>query len=234
MWQYIVGALALGYLSGSLSSARFVAAVARQPQALDGVQVEIGGSGEAYHVEWHAATTVSLSLGPRWGFLAMVLDMAKVALPTYAVRLLLPSQPYFLLTAAAGMVGHIWPVYFRFRGGGGATAMYGGLIGIDWIGLLVTFFGGMLLGIAVLRNVMVAYLAGFWLLIPWLWFRTQDPRFVAYAVFVNILFMVGLIPQVREYLRLRNLGIFDQEAWLRRTAMGRGMLRVARLFGTKL
>jgi acyl phosphate:glycerol-3-phosphate acyltransferase len=232
VWQQSLVALAFGYLVGSLSSARLVAALARQPEALTGVELPVEGSEDTFQVRSQGATTVSLSLGPRWGFLAMVLDMAKIAIPTWAVRILLPAEPYYLLTAAAGMVGHVWPIYFKFRGGRGVSAVYGGLIGIDWIGLFATFIGGMFLGIVVLRDVILAYFASFWLLIPWLWFRTQDLRFVAYAVFANIVFMLGMIPEIRQYQEFRRQGVVtDPTAVLRRTAMGRGMLRVARLFG---
>jgi acyl phosphate:glycerol-3-phosphate acyltransferase len=232
VWQYIVGALAVGYLIGSLSSARLAAALAQRPEALDGVELPVEGSSDAFRVRSQGATTVSLALGPRWGFLAMVLDMAKIAVPTYAVRLLLPAEPYYLLTAAAGMVGHIWPVYFGFRGGRGVSAVYGGLMGIDWIGIFATFLGGMFFGIVVLRDVVLAYFAAFWLLIPWLWFRTHDARFVAYAIFINIVFVLGMIPEIKQYRDFQRQGLVtDSTAVLRRTAMGRGMLRVARFFG---
>jgi glycerol-3-phosphate acyltransferase PlsY len=229
---YIAIACLIGYLFGSLSSARLVVALARQPKALANVEMAVEGSEDTFHVTAQGATTVSLKLGARWGFAAMLLDMAKIALPTLAVRFLLPQEPYHLLTAGLGMVGHIWPLFFGFRGGRGMSAVYGGLWGIDWIAIFATFAGGMILGIAVLRDVVLAYFAALWLLIPWFWFRTHDLRFVAYAVFVNVIFVLGMIPEIKQYRRFRQEGIVaDPQVYLEQTAMGRGMLRIARLFG---
>ena len=230
--SYIVIAAIGGYLVGSISFARLVAALAGRPDALERVEMSVEGTTEPLQFSSQGATTVSLALGKRWGFVTMVLDMAKIALPTLVARLMLPQEPYHLIVAAAGMVGHIWPIYYRFRGGRGMSAMYGGMLVIDWPGIFASFVGGILLGIVVLRNGMLAYLASFWLLIPWLWFRTHDWRYVAYALFVNALFVVGMIPEIKQYKALREQGAdTDPAAVLQRTAMGRGMLRIARLFG---
>jgi len=50
--------------------------------------------------------------------------MAKVAIPTLVFKLLYPQDPYLLIAAAAGMVGHIWPVFNRFKGGPAAYPRY--------------------------------------------------------------------------------------------------------------
>jgi glycerol-3-phosphate acyltransferase PlsY len=127
-----------------------------------------------------------MRLGPKLGFITVVLDMLKIAVPTLALKLLYPGTAYFLITATAGMIGHIWPLYHRFRGGRGLSAVYGGMFVIDPIGVFVTSLGGMLLGLFVLRDMFSAYLGGPWLLIPWLWFRTHDAAYLAYAIVVNI------------------------------------------------
>ncbi len=229
---YMFLASVCGYLAGSVSFARLIAALARRPEALDSVELEVEGSASAFIVRSQGATTASLSLGPRWGFATMVLDMAKIAIPTLAIRFALPQEPYHLLTAAAGMAGHVWPVYHGFRGGRGMSAVYGGLWGIDWIAIFATFAGGMVLGIAVLRDVVLAYFAALWLLVPWFWFRTHDLRFVAYGVFVNIIFVLGMIPEIKQYQAFKKQGVVaDPTEVLKLTAMGRGMLKIARLFG---
>ncbi|NLG28349.1 MAG: glycerol-3-phosphate acyltransferase [Chloroflexi bacterium] len=229
---YVLVSCAVGYLVGSWSSTRLLARLAKRPEALEGVELGVEGSDQTFHVRSRGATTASLALGSRWGFVAMLLDMLKIALPTLAVRLLLPDEPYYLLTAALGMVGHVWPLYYRFRGGRGLSAVYGALWAIDWIAIFATFVGGMLIGIVILRDVILAYMAGLWLLIPWFWFRTHDWRFVAYAVFANIVFVLAMIPDIREYLEIKRQGtVADPAAVLGRTAMGRGMLHIARLFG---
>jgi hypothetical protein len=67
-----------------------------------------------------------------------------------------------------------------------------------------------------------------WLLIPWLWFRTHDWRFVAYAVVVNLIFIIASIPEIREYLNIMRAGGSPPsfEEALQTTPMGKGLLRM--------
>jgi glycerol-3-phosphate acyltransferase PlsY len=130
------------------------------------------------------------------------------------------------------MIGHIWPVYHRFRGGRGLSAVYGGVLAIDPIGVLVTSVGGMLLGLLVLRDMVAAYMGGLWLLIPWLWFRTHDVAYLAYAIAVNLIFLVAMIPEIRIYLQLRREGKAEDVSELMQfTGMGRGIYKMAKRLG---
>jgi glycerol-3-phosphate acyltransferase PlsY len=173
-----------------------------------------------------------MHVGPRFGFMTVVLDMLKIAIPTLVFKRLVPDAPYFLIAAIAGMLGHIWPVYHRFKGGRGLSAVYGGMFAIDWIGVFATSVGGMLFGLLVVRDVFVAYLAGLWFLIPWLWFRTHDLGHLAYGIAVNIIFLVAMIPEMRQMLKLKREGAQeDFSQALQFTGMGRGIYKMARRLG---
>ena len=75
-------------------------------------------------------------------------------------------------------------------------------------------------------------MAGFWFLIPWLWFRTHDLAHLLYAIAVNVILLVGMIPEMRQYLRLRREGkVGDLSEVMQLTAMGRGMYKIAKRFG---
>ena len=69
-----------------------------------------------------------------------------MALPTLLFRLWQPDVPYYLVAAAAGLVGHDWPLYHRFKGGRGLSAIYGALLVIDWPGLFITSLLGLTTG----------------------------------------------------------------------------------------
>ena len=101
---------------------------------------------------------------------------------------------------------------------------------IDWIAIPLTTLGGMLLGLVVFRDVLIAYMAGLWLLIPWLWFRGHDWAYLAYAVSVNIFFLVAMLPEIKQYIPLKLEGKTDLSAALQSTDM-RHMLKVAQRFG---
>ncbi len=225
-------AAAVGYLAGSISSARIVTRLAAPDVDLAKTEFGIEGSEEKVESELYSATSVSMHAGPRLGFVTVVLDMLKIAIPTLLFRLRFPTPPYFLLTATAGMIGHMWPLYHGFKGGRGMSAVYGGMFAIDWIGVFATSIGGMILGLFVLRDFLAAYMGGFWLLIPWLWFRTHDVAYLLYGVTVNVILLVGMIPELRQYIRIRREGeVPDLSEVMQLTAMGRGMYKIAQRFG---
>jgi glycerol-3-phosphate acyltransferase PlsY len=81
---------------------------------------------------------VRLQLGARYGCLVSILDMIKAAVPAFIFKLLYPEMPYYLITAGMATVGHIWPVVHRFKGGRGLSCIIGGMLIVDWVGVLIT------------------------------------------------------------------------------------------------
>lgn len=231
-WGRAALAAVVGYLCGSISFGRLVVKIFAPDVDITQTEIEVTRSEENMVVDFVSATSVSMQIGSKFGFLTVVLDMLKIIIPTLVFRVLYPDVPYLLITATAGMIGHIWPVYHRFKGGRGLSAVYGGMFAIDWIGVFATSLGGMLFGMLVVRNVMVAYMAGLWFIIPWLWFRTHDLRYLAYGIVVNIIFALAMIPEIKQSLKFKREGTqaeFTEAIQL--TAMGRGMYKMARWFG---
>ncbi len=111
-------AILIGYLFGSISFARVVGRfVAPGANLTEDTMISSNDAARPMRLHLVSATTLGNRAGPWAGATAGMLDVLKVLLPVLAFRFLLgPEPPYFLLTATAGMVGHIWPIYFRFRG----------------------------------------------------------------------------------------------------------------------
>jgi len=223
-----------GYFIGSLSFARIVTRLAGYGKGfLEDVEVRLPGSDTGARMDTVSASSVSIKAGPRLGFLTYVLDVLKVFLPVFALRQLYPDDLYYLFAATAGMVGHVWPIYHRFKGGGGISAIYGGVFAIDWPGVFVAALGGMVLGLFVLRDSYLIYYCGLLLLIPWLWFRTGSVPVVAYAIFVNVLFFLASYPSAKRVYALRRTDPRwgdPAQAW-QFSAMGRAILKLLAKFG---
>jgi len=222
-------AAAAGYLAGSISFSRVVTRIAAPHIDLaQAVDIDVPGGGSTYRVDFVSPTAVSIRLGPRYGFLAVLLDNMKVVVPALAFRLAYPGSPYHLIVAVAGLLGNDWPLYHHFKGGKGMSVIYAGLFVIDWLAVPVTALGGFLFSLLVVRNVLVTYTAGLWLLIPWLWFRTHDPIYLIYAIVVNIVFMVAAWPDARQYLRLKREGRLPEMTAVmeRHTGMWRAMMKI--------
>src|SRR3954452_9358442 len=98
--SYLLGAVPFGYVIAKLR----------------GVDIFTAGSGNI------GATNVGRVLGRKFGLLVFVLDFLKGAVPTAVVRHVLPDEPWAAVAAGlAAFVGHMFPVYLRFRGGKGVA-----------------------------------------------------------------------------------------------------------------
>ncbi len=223
-------AIIVGYLLGSISFARVVGRfVAPGADLTEDTLISSTDADRPLRLHAVSATTLGNRAGPWAGVTAGILDVLKVLLPTLAFRFLAdPVYPYFLMTATAGMVGHIWPIYYRFRGGRGLSAAYGGFLAVDPLGAVVTWLIGTLLGLLVIRDGMVTFIGWMWLMIPWLWFRTHDWRFAIFALAINVLFVFAMIPEIKTHVQYRKEGIaLSFEEGLQTTHMGRGLYKMA-------
>lgn len=223
----------VGYLVGSISTGRLIwKIVAPQKPIPKQTAFRLEGSADELVTDLTSATTVSHHLGARYGFMTYVLDMLKVFLSALAVKMLLPEHPYFLVTAATGVIGHIWPVYHGFKGGRGISAIFGGVFLIDWIAVFATSLGGMIFGLLLMRDMLIAYMAGVWFLIPWMWFRTHDIYYFLYAVAINIVFNIAMIPEIKKWVRITREGKWSETAnVMQLTGMGRGIFKMAKKLG---
>ncbi len=214
------------YLIGSISFTRLVSHWLDPRLDIENVEIAAEGSDTSTTLRNIGATTASVKLGPKVGCTIAFLDIFKVAIPTYVFKLIYPDGEYFLIAAVFGMIGHNWPVFYRFRGGGGMSSIYGGFLAIDWIGVIPCSFAGMAIGFLLVKDVLVAYLAGVWLMIPWMWFRFHEPAYVLYAVAVNIIFMLALLPEIRNQIQAHKEGREEMTASMETFPMGRGMLKM--------
>lgn len=231
---YIVFAAVAAYLIGSISFARLVTRWWTSGKDVTEQKISVDGSEEQYKVVSVGGNSASTILGAKGGMTVGILDILKVFLPTLFFKLYFPEQPIYSLTAAvAGMVGHIWPIYHGFHGGAGFSAIMGGLLVIDWLAILVVPIAGILLGMVILRNMVVASLSWIWLLIPWLWWRFDgNPVYILYAVVLNILFLLAMVPEYQLAMKYKKEGKMTEYGLssLKATPMGRGMLKIAKYF----
>jgi acyl phosphate:glycerol-3-phosphate acyltransferase len=105
--------LPAAYLLGTFPSAVLVA----RSRNVDITAVGSGNPG---------ASNVARTLGTRWGVFVFALDGLKGALPA-ALGLLLDSRSSAYLLVGAAMLGHMYPVTRRFRGGKGVATLGGAI-----------------------------------------------------------------------------------------------------------
>ncbi len=88
------------------------------------------------------ATNVSRALGRKWAYLCFVLDVLKGMVPMLATLSFirpLSNQPQtekvillwlWLVVGCAAILGHIFPIYVKFKGGKGVATSFGVALGL--------------------------------------------------------------------------------------------------------
>jgi glycerol-3-phosphate acyltransferase PlsY len=143
-----------GYLAGSISWTRVLGRWATPDDDLASTTYAVGG-GEAVAFERVSSTSLTVRGRGWWGFAAMLGDLLKAAIPVALARR--SGGDVAALAAGVGaVVGHVWPVFHRFRGGFGVTTTLGVLLVLDPVALVGAIAVTLLLGV-VLADRWVAY-----------------------------------------------------------------------------
>ena len=116
-WTYVIAAIA-AYLIGSLNGALVIGKVM-------GVDIRTKGSGNA------GATNAVRILGKKTGYIVFLLDFIKGILAVLAAKLIF-DETEASLAALFVVLGHVYPVYFGFKGGKGISTIVGVIAILDW------------------------------------------------------------------------------------------------------
>lgn len=132
-------AVLAAYLLGSLSSAVIIS------KKLTGSDIRSSGSGNA------GATNMLRIHGKKYGVLTLIFDALKGVLAVligmaanYAIDVLCPGNSFILhgnlhfVTGVFAVIGHVFPVFFGFKGGKGVATSLGVILMLNWqIGLII-------------------------------------------------------------------------------------------------
>ena len=164
---YILGA----YLLGSINSAIIISKVLSlpDPRSL--------GSG-------NPGTTNVLRTGNKIAaFITLVGDLLKGFIPVLLVELFTANTVLVAATGVAALLGHMYPIYYQFKGGKGVATTLGVLLGFDWF-------------LAVIWALL-------WLLVAWLF------RFSSLAALVaTLITLVTSYFTMTEWIGYRDNNIF--------------------------
>jgi glycerol-3-phosphate acyltransferase PlsY len=82
------------------------------------------------------ATNLSRALGKKWAYFCFCLDLIKGLLPTFAAKSFIASPPniaelfLWLAVGSAAILGHVFPLYIKFKGGKGVATSFGVALGL--------------------------------------------------------------------------------------------------------
>jgi glycerol-3-phosphate acyltransferase PlsY len=122
----------VAYLVGSISSAIIICRLMGFPDPRE------QGSGNP------GATNVMRIGGKKAATITLLGDLLKGLIPVYAANLFGVSVDLLAVIGLAAFMGHLYPVFFKFKGGKGVATSIGVLLGFSWL-LGFAFIGTWLL-----------------------------------------------------------------------------------------
>lgn len=132
------------------------------------------------------ATNVLRIGGKKAAVITLLGDMLKGLLPVLLAVLLKSDDLTLALVASAAFLGHLYPLFFGFKGGKGVATAFGAIAGVSWpvaIAMSVTWltvaYG---LKISSLSALVTAALAPFYF-----WWLSGSDALIVMSVFISIL-----------------------------------------------
>lgn len=164
------------YLAGSVSSAIIVCRIMGLPDPRE------QGSGNP------GATNVMRIGGKKAAGITLLGDMLKGLLPVYLAKILGMPVDALALIGLAAFLGHLYPVFFGFKGGKGVATSVGVLLGFSWA-----------LGFAVIATWLLIYkiskisslsaLIASSLSSAYAWYIVESPGLVGSCVLMTVLLL---------------------------------------------
>lgn len=118
-WPTLLGIAILSYLIGSIASAVLVSRLFNLPDP------RLAGSGNP------GATNVLRLGGKKAALWTLLGDLSKGLLPVLALRAVGAPEMALAIAASAAFIGHIYPIFFGFKGGKGVATAAGALLALN-------------------------------------------------------------------------------------------------------
>jgi len=130
----------LGYFSGSIPFGYLIGKLKK-------VDVRKQGSGNI------GGTNVGRTLGIQYGILVGILDISKAIIPIYIASLYLTLNWQMALVSISPVIGHVFPVWLKFKGGKGVSTVAATLFMILGLKYSLIFLGAWII-MVLLINIM--------------------------------------------------------------------------------
>ncbi|MDW7651629.1 MAG: glycerol-3-phosphate 1-O-acyltransferase PlsY [Bacillota bacterium] len=160
---YLIGSVSFGYLAGKL---------------LKGIDIREHGSGNA------GTTNIQRTVGTVPAIFVLLLDVGKGVAAVLLAGYLTGQPTVMMLAGVAAIVGHNWPVFFRFRGGRGIATSIGVLLGLAPVVILIATAIGVTL-IALTRYVSLGSVVGAATIPILMLIFTKPPSYILFGAIIG-------------------------------------------------
>ncbi|MBX7151211.1 glycerol-3-phosphate 1-O-acyltransferase PlsY [bacterium] len=200
---HLLATIVVSYLLGSISPSIILS------RLIKGVDIRTYGSGNA------GMTNAIRFLGAKWGTVVAVFDFAKGFCAAMVISTwLMPSSDLLvidpiavrILAGIAAVAGHIWTIFFDFKGGKGVLTVAGAVTGVapSEVGLCFVVF---LIIFLLTRYVSLGSIIGaiFFPVIvfieAWVLHEPVSPYLLVFSLFVAVLIMFTHRANIRRLLK---------------------------------
>jgi glycerol-3-phosphate acyltransferase PlsY len=179
----------VAYLLGSISFAVLLV------RARTGRDIRAEGSGNA------GATNVLRSHGKKLALLVALLDVAKGLAAVLLVRLVTSDPRWAAAAGFAAILGHVFPVFYGFRGGKGVATAVGAFLALSPLAVLVSLALFIAI-VAATRYVSLGSVVAFAVLPPIAGLLFHAPRAVVTAAGMTaLLILLKHLPNLKRLAR---------------------------------
>ncbi|MFC1767774.1 glycerol-3-phosphate 1-O-acyltransferase PlsY [Candidatus Margulisiibacteriota bacterium] len=179
---YLIGSIPFGVIIGRLYK----------------IDIRSVGSGNI------GATNVFRNLGAIPGSIVFGLDVVKGVLPIHiAYMMIQPDSAFkywiFILTGAFAVIGHIYPLYLRFKGGKGGATSLGVLIGlmpniavIAILTFMITLFLTRFVSVSTIITTIAATIA--------IWLMAKPTEYLTIGIVIILFIIYKHIPNIKRVI----------------------------------
>lgn len=181
----VLAALITGYLLGSIPSAYLIARLRK------GIDIREVGSRNmgAMNVYYHVGTVEA--------GIVLLVDVGKGICAILVSRWLAVPLTFQLLAGLAAVIGHVFPVFLKFRGGkGGATTL--GILLFLMPKAIPIFVVVALIALVITRNLTFCYAVGFVIFPVVAWRIYQQQPLILFSLGLPLLVGIMYAPRLRE------------------------------------
>ena len=179
----IILTIIISYLVGSISPA-ILLGKAR------GIDIKNEGSGNA------GTTNVLRVMGGKAALITLTVDILKGVLPALIFGSVWGNAMYGYIACIAAFFGHVFPIYYGFKGGKGVAVAFGGLLGVNWkIALLCLLT--VVIFTFISKRMSVGSIAGAVSAVPYtLWLEPKALPFIAVMALIIVIMHRGNIKRL--------------------------------------
>lgn len=181
---YLVGSIPFGVIIGKLK----------------GIDIRNHGSHNI------GATNALRTLGTKWGLLVFILDFIKGGLFVFLTKYVIDYQSDFftitihpLIYGLASVLGHLFPIYIKFKGGKGVATVAGVVTAYIWPFMVIAIIGFIIVVVITKYVSLASTTAGILLLVCYLLFARDD---LYLLFFLLITVGIAIIKHIPNYKRI--------------------------------